>query len=168
MTRPTLADAAITLAYGGEDIAAMLAVIDRALAINPSSARAWHAKALLSLWAGEPELARECEDASVRLSPRVRTGWVQHLYGAAHLIERRFDEALPHLRLAIEEEPAFMEPYRLLAACFAHLGRLDDAQEVIARLEKSALVVPPRIAYRKEEHREVYLSGLRRALGERA
>jgi adenylate cyclase len=163
----TLANAAITLAYGGEDIAAMLALVDRALATNPSQARAWHAKALLNLWAGETELATKYEDASVRLSPRVRTGWALHLYGAAHLIERRFDEAVPHLRLAIEEEPAFIEPYRLLACCYAHLGRLDEARAIIERLRAfTPLVVPPKIPYRNEAHRAVYLSGLRLGMGE--
>ena len=163
----TLANAAITLAYGGEDIGAMVALVDRALAINPSSARAWHAKALLNLWAGETELASKYEDASVRLSPRVRTGWALHLYGAAHLIERRFDEAVPHLRLAIEEEPAFIEPYRLLASCFAHLGRLDEARVIVERIRAfTPLVVPPNIPYRNEAHRAVYFSGLRLALGE--
>ena len=101
----TLANVAITLAYGGEDIGAALALVDRGLAINPSSARAWHAKALLNLWAGRTEQAIQAENASVRLSPRVRTGWALHLYGAVDLIERRFAEAVPHLRLAIEEEP---------------------------------------------------------------
>jgi adenylate cyclase len=163
----TLANAAITLAYSGEDIGAMQALVDRALAINPSSARAWHAKALLNLWAGETELASKYEDASVRLSPRVRTGWALHLYGAAHLIERRFHEATPHLRLAIEEEPTFIEPYRLLGACYAHLGRIEQAREVIARLRLfTAMVVPPQIPYRSEAHREVYFSGLRLAAGE--
>jgi len=165
----TLANAAITLAYCGEDIGAMQALVDRALAINPSSARAWHAKALLNLWVGETELASKYEDASVRLSPRVRTGWALHLYGAAHLIERRFHEAMPHLRLAIEEEPAFIEPYRLLAACYAHLGRIEEAREVIERLRSfTPMVVPPQIPYRSEAHRAVYFSGLRLAAGEAA
>jgi TolB-like protein/class 3 adenylate cyclase len=163
----TVANAAITLAYGGEDIAAMLALVDRALAINPSSARAWHAKALLNLWAGETELANKYEDASVRLSPRVRTGWALHLYGAVHLIERRFDKAVPPLRLAIEEEPAFIEPYRLLASCYAHLGRIGEAREIVERLRAfTPLVVPPKIPYRNEAHRAVYLSGLRLAVGD--
>jgi len=165
----TLANAAITLAYCGEDIEAMHGLVDRALGINPSSARAWHAKALLSLWAGETELASKYEDASVRLSPRVRTGWVLHLYGAAHLIETRFHEAVPHLRLAIEEEPAFTEPHRLLAACYAHLGRIDEAREVVERLRSfTPMVVPPEIPYRREAHREVYFTGLRLAAGEAA
>src|SRR5262249_25820045 len=165
----TVANAAFTLAYGGEDIAAMLALVDRALAINPSSARAWHAKALLNLWAGETELAIKYEDASVRLSPRVRTGWALHLYGAAHLIERRFDEAIPPLRVAIEEEPAFIEPYRLLASCYAHIGRINEARAIVERLRSfTPLVVPPQIPYRNNAHRAVYLSGLRLAVGDAA
>jgi tetratricopeptide (TPR) repeat protein len=163
----TLANAAITLAYAGEDIGVMMALVDRALTNNPSSARAWHAKALLNLWAGQTELAIEHEDASLRLSPRVRTGWALHLYGAARLIERRFDEAVPHLRLAIEEEPGFTEPYRLLASCYAHLGRLDEAREIVERLQAlSPLVEPAKIPYRNEAHSAIYLSGLRLAISE--
>ena len=163
----TLANAAITLAYGGEDIGAALALVDRGLAINPSSARAWHAKALLNLWAGRTEQAIQDENASVRLSPRVRTGWALHLYGAADLIERRFADAVPHLRLAIEEEPAFSEPYRVLAACYAHLGRFDEARDLVERLRSSTpIVLPPYIPYRNEAHRTLYVSGLRLAMGE--
>jgi TolB-like protein len=163
----TLANAAITLAYAGEDIGAMLALADRALATNPSSARAWHVRAVLRLWAGQTDLAVEDEEASLRLSPRVRTGWALHLFGAARLIERRFDEAVPHLRLAIEEEPGFTEPYRLLASCYAHLGRHDEAREIVERLRAfTPLVVPPRIPYRDEAHRAVYFAGLRLAMGE--
>src|SRR5262249_55618249 len=40
---------------------------------------------------------------------------------------RRFDEAVPRLRVAIEDMPAFLTAYRYLAACYAHKGRLDDA-----------------------------------------
>jgi adenylate cyclase len=163
----TLANAAITLAYAGEDIGAMLALADRALATNPSSARAWHVRAVLRLWAGQTDLAVEDEEASLRLSPRVRTGWALHLFGAARLIERHFDEAVPHLRLAIEEEPGFIEPYRLLASCYAHLGRHDEAREIVERLRAfTPLVVPPRIPYRDEAHRAVYFAGLRLAVGE--
>ena len=142
------------------------ALDDFACFLDPSEMRVARREQAIRL--DESRLFLDCQ-AEVRLSPRVRTGWALHLYGAAHLIERRFHEAVPHLRLAVEEEPAFIEPYRLLAACCAHLGRIDEAREVVERLRSfTPLVVPPQIPYRREAHREVYFSGLRLAAGEAA
>ena len=57
--------------------------------------------------------------------------------------------------------------YRLLAACYAHLGRLDEAREVIERLRAfTSVVVPPAFPLRNPEHRELFFSGLRLAAGE--
>src|ERR1700730_12978900 len=41
-----LVKAAQALAYFGEDIGAMMALVDRALALNPNSARGWHISGL--------------------------------------------------------------------------------------------------------------------------
>jgi hypothetical protein len=32
-----------------------------------------------------------------------------------------------------EEDPSYPHPYRCLAACYAHMGRLDDARELVGR-----------------------------------
>ena len=57
--------------------------------------------------------------------------------------------------------------YRLLAACYAHMGRLDDAREVVERLRAfTPVIVPPALPIRNPEHRELVLSGLRLAAGE--
>ena len=86
--------------------------------------------------------------------------------GAAHFLSRRFDEAVPKLLLAIHEDPNFPSPYRNLAACYAHMGRLDDAGDLIKRLRAITSVVMPPIMYlRNPEHRELFLSGLRLAAG---
>lgn len=50
----------------------MTALADRALTLNPSYARGWHASALLRLFAGESDLAIEHVETSLRLSPRAR------------------------------------------------------------------------------------------------
>jgi len=161
----TLANSAITLGYFGEDIDAMIALAGRTLTTNPSFARGWHVSAVLRLWAGQAKRAVEDEETCLRLSPRVRIGWARRLYGGAHLIEGRFDESVPHLRLSIEEEPDYLEPYRLLAASYAHLGRLDNARDVVKRLRASTPhVIPVHIPYRKPEHCDLYLSGLRLAV----
>ena len=49
----------LALACFGEDIDAMIALVDRALAFNPSYARGWHVSGILRLWAGQPDLAIE-------------------------------------------------------------------------------------------------------------
>ena len=57
--------------------------------------------------------------------------------------------------------------YRVLAACYAHMGRLDDAREIIRRLRAiTPAVVVPATRFRNPEHRELFLSGLRLAAGE--
>jgi tetratricopeptide (TPR) repeat protein len=161
------ANAALPLAYFGEDIAAVIALVDRALVLNPNYARGWHISGFLRRWLGQPDIAIEHVENSLRLSPRARVGTSFITIGAAYLDSRRFDQAVPRLLLAIQEDPSSPQPYRLLAACYAHMGRLDDACEVVARLRAISSVVILDASYlRNAEHRELFLSGLRLAAGE--
>jgi adenylate cyclase len=162
-----LVNAAATLAHFGEDIGAMMALVDRALALNPNFARGWHFSGALRLWAGQPDIAIEHVEAALRLSPRARIGHSLFQVGEAHFVARRFDEAVPKLLLAIQDDPSFPHPYRVLAACYAHMGRLDDAREIVARLRAITPVVIPDASYlRNPEQRELFLWGLRLATGE--
>jgi hypothetical protein len=69
----------------------------------------------------------------------------------------------------MQDDPSNPQPYRFLAACYAHMGRLDDAREIVGRLRAiTPLVVPSGSQFRNPEHRELYLSGLRLAAGESA
>ncbi len=129
-----LANAAFALAYFGEDIGAMIALVDRALALNPSFARGWQNSGSLRLWAGQLDIAIEHAEVALRLSPRTRIGASFSTIGAAYFFRRRYDEAVPKLLLAIQEDPSFPVPYRYLASCYAHMGRFDDAREIITRL----------------------------------
>ena len=162
-----LGNAAIVLAEFGEDIGVPMALVDRALALNPSDARCWYASGVVRLWAGEPDLAISHIETSLRLSPRERTGTPQSRIGEAHFFKRRFDEAASTLLLSMEENLGAPVAHRFLAACYAHRGRLDEARAIIARLRAiTAEVVPGDLPYRNPEHRELLLSGLRLAAGE--
>ena len=164
-----IANAAFALAFLGEDIGAMMSLVDRALALNPNYARGWYISGTLRLYAGETEIAIAHLETSIRLSPLARTGPLFATLGAAYLFDRRFDEAVPKLRLAIQEDPNFPDAYRLLAACYAHMGRLDEAREILARLRAITPLVTPRVEHlRNVAHREVFYSGLRLAVGEAA
>jgi adenylate cyclase len=162
-----LANVPESLARHGEDIGAMTALVDRALALNPNYARAWHVSGILRVWAGDAETAIKHLETALRLSPRARVGNTFLPLGLAHFLSRRFDEAMSKLLLAIQDNPSFTQPYRLLAACYAHMGRLDDAREAVARLRTITSVVMPDLSYlRNPEDRELWLSGLRLAAGE--
>jgi TolB-like protein len=162
-----LANAALVLGYFGEDIGAMIGLVDRALAVNPSFARGWSVSGLLRLWAGQPDLAIEHAETSLRLSPRERTGQPPSLMGQAYFFKHQFDEAAAKLLLSIQDHPGFPPAYRFLAACYAHMGRLDEARAIVARLPAiTPLVVPSELPWRNPEDRELLLSGLRLAAGE--
>jgi TolB-like protein/DNA-binding winged helix-turn-helix (wHTH) protein/tetratricopeptide (TPR) repeat protein len=163
-----LADAAMTLAVFGEDIAGMMLLVDRALSLNPGYARGWHVSGFLRLWAGQTDLAIEHAAMALRLSPRAQAESSSFLIGAALFFSRRFEEAIPRLRVAIEETPAFLTPYRLLAACYAHAGLLNEARRTIARLRAITpeVMVNYPLPFRDPQHRELYFSGLRLVMGE--
>ena len=142
-------------------------MLDRALALNPSSAHGWFYSGVLRLWAGQPDRAIEHVETSLRLSPRDRTGNALHILGLAYFFQRKLDEAASKLLLAIQDNPGFPRAYQVLAACYAHMGRLDEARAIIARLRAiTPLVVPADLPYRNREDRELFLSGLRLAMDE--
>src|SRR2546423_2667467 len=81
-----LANAADALSYFGEDIGATMALVDRALALNPNYARGWHVSGVLRLRAGQPEIAIQHGEAALRLSPRARVGSTFFVLGQAYFI----------------------------------------------------------------------------------
>ena len=159
--------AAFVLGWYGQDIDAAVGLIDRCLDLNPSSARSWYWSAVLRLFVGTPDLAIEHFETSMRLSPRDRFGAPLSGIGGALLFSRRFEEAAAKLRASLEQHPTFALTYRFLAACYAHMGRLQEAREVVDRLRTiSRVVVPSVTPFRNPEHSELLLSGLRLAAGE--
>jgi len=162
-----LGRAADTLAYFGEDIDTAIELIDRALALNPSFARGWVTSGWLRLWAGQPELAIGHFETSLRLSPHARRSGTLMAIGVGHFFAQRFGEAAAMLLRSLQEHPGWAPTYRFLAACYAHMGRLDEARETIKRLQAvTPVVVPDATHWRNQEHRELFLSGLRLAAGE--
>jgi adenylate cyclase len=162
-----LANSAFVLAYFGEDITAMMALADRALVLNPSFARGWHISGILRVWAGQSDLGIERVETALSLSPRARIGWGLMVIGMAHFLSRRFDQAVPKLLLATQEDPGYLEAYRYLAACYASMGRIAEARKIIERLHGISPALMPSINYlRNAEQRELYRAGLLLAMSE--
>ena len=66
----TISRAAYVLAYYGEGIDTLTALMDRSLRITPSFADGWHWSGWLRMWAGSPDVAIDHFERSLRLDPR--------------------------------------------------------------------------------------------------
>jgi adenylate cyclase len=162
-----VAYAAAALAYFEPNVDAAARLLERSLSMNPSFAFGWLLSGFVKLWAGQATLAVPDLERSMRLNPRDRRGFQLTGIGIAHFFDRHFNEAAKYLSLSLEELPSYVATYRFLASALAHLGQIEQAREVIARLRQlTSMVVPPETPYRDSHQRELYLSGLRLAVGE--
>jgi adenylate cyclase len=161
----TLGQAAWTLAYLGEDIDVATALMDQSLHINPSYADGWRWSGWLKLWAGLPDVAIDRFERSLRLNPLESQSGTLMATGVAHFFARRLDQARTMLLRSLQQHPDWVPTNRFLAACYAHLGQLDEARIVIKRLRAlTPEVMPNADHWRNPEQREFYLSGLRLAM----
>jgi adenylate cyclase len=162
-----LSNAALVLGRTGEDINTAIALIDRSLALNPSSARGWYASGFIRVHAGRYDAAIEHLERSLRLSPRAYSGAARLPLGIAHFFSGRFAQAAEILAM-YTREGASATAYCHLASCYGHLGQLDEALAVIERLRAIApnALSSNSVQYSNPEQRELLLSGLRLAMGE--
>ena len=85
--------------------------------------------------------------------------------GFAHFFARRLEQARSMLLLSLQQHPDWVPTSRFLAACYAHLGQLDEAKKMIKRLRALTPVVLPKAEHwRDPEQRNFFLSGLRLAM----
>jgi TolB-like protein len=135
-------DDAVALTRGGHalahltnDVAGGIALVDRALALNPNLASAWFLAGFLRTWNGEPDAAIEHFAHAVRLSPldpelyRMQAG-----LAAAHLFAGRFDVASSWAEKAFRELPSFLMVVSVIAASHALAGRPDEALRAMEHL----------------------------------
>jgi adenylate cyclase len=161
-----LTNAALVLGRTGEDINTAIALIDRSLALNPSSVRGWYASGFIRVHAGQYDAAIEHLERSLRLSPR---GYPRLALGIAHFFSGRFVQAAEILAIYTRED-ASATAYCFLASCYGHMGRLDEARVVIERVRAIApnALSSSSLPYSNPKQRELLLSGLRLAAGEGA
>jgi TolB-like protein/class 3 adenylate cyclase/Flp pilus assembly protein TadD len=152
----------------GQDIDTAIATVDHALLLSPSYAGGWFWSGYIRLFAGFPDLAIEHFQTSLRLDPRTPLRPF-HLTGTgmAHFFNKDFCQAAADLLASLQQRPSYPTTSRFLAACYAHMGRLEEARGIVARLRAITPEVVPNLSYlRDPEHRELLLSGLRLAAGE--
>jgi adenylate cyclase len=109
--------------------------IERSLALNPNSAHAWMASGFVSCFRNLPGPAVEAFNRAIRLSPLDPFGWgFASGIALACMIERRYEEAIGWADRCLHEQPRTTVALRIRVASCAHLGRLPEARQWLARL----------------------------------
>jgi tetratricopeptide (TPR) repeat protein len=134
-------DDAVALAAAGfalvlfGDMADGDAFLDRALALNPNLAWAWHIAGFAKACCGQPDAAVAQAAHAMRLSPQDPQYFAMQAVAAlGHFLAGRNDEAHPPAQAALRELPNFTLAAGVAAASAALLGRDADAAHGIARL----------------------------------
>jgi TolB-like protein len=171
-------DDAVALAFGGlalgyvaGDLEGAIALIDRALALNPNQAAAWYASGTVRAFrGGEPDVAIEHLARAMRLSPFDPFMFsMQGVTAFAHFFAGRYDEASAWAEKAFWERPNILATLRIAAVSNALSGRLEEARKAVAR----ALELDPDMrlsnlkdrigTFRRPEDFAKYADGLRKA-----
>ena len=151
-------------------LGAATALIDRALALDPNLAAAWHLNGWVKLYRGEPEAAIEHLAQAMRLNPLDPMFYgMQNGTAAAHFLAGRYDAAATWAETALSRHAnSSPQSLRLAAASHALSGRSAEAQRYMAlmrevdpdmRLANIGEIAP----FRRPEDVARYADGLRQA-----
>ena len=169
-------DDAVALTRGGHalahfvgDLDSSIALLDRALALDPNLAAAWFLGGFLRTERGDPDNAIEYFTHAMRFSPldpemfRMQAGMA-----LAHLFAGRFDAASSWAEKAYRDLPSFLMVVGIIAASHALAGRSDEAQRAMSHLRQldPALRVSNLadwLPIHRPEHLATFADGLRRA-----
>ncbi len=110
-------------------------LLERAVTLDPNAAWAWSRLGWLENYSNHPEPAIEHFEHALRLSPLDPMNFNNFVgMATAHDIMQDYDKAAELYRRALQERPHLRWIDRQLAACLSGAGRMDEAQEVFARM----------------------------------
>lgn len=140
---------------------------ERAVALNANDADSYVSLGNTLVFAGRPAEGIELIQKAMRLNPRYPPRYL-NLLGLAYRMGGRCEEALLPLEKAVILEPNFSLSYFNLAACYADLNRLSEAQKEVAeilRINSNASLenVGKFIPYKDPADMERTLAALRKA-----
>ncbi|QRM32001.1 winged helix-turn-helix domain-containing protein [Microvirga sp. VF16] len=157
------------LGHFGGDLDGCIAMLDRALVLNPNLLAAWYLSGFQRIARGEPNDAIERFAKGTRLSPldpelpRMQTGMA-----LAHMLAGSYDLASLWAGRALRELPSFVLAAGIVAASEALAGRMNEAERAIRDLRK---LDPSRrisnlsdwVQLRRPEDLDLFADGLRRS-----
>ena len=140
---------------------------ERAVALNPNGASVTAFLGLVFNWAGRPEEALNLAQKAMRFSP-LHPSWYVREEAHANRLLGRYEEAVVLYQRSINRTPDYIIPHIGLTACYAAMGRLEDARTQAAEV----LRIDPRysigryataLTHKQPEHAQRSLDALRDA-----
>ena len=129
-----LGTAGQTFAYLAHDLDFAVALIDRALMLNPNLVATWLFSGWVRDWLGEPEVALDHLKHALRLSPLDPLIFrVQGAIALAHFLAGRYDELSSWAEKALQNNSRFLPAMLFAAASNALAGRLAEAKKAMSR-----------------------------------
>jgi TolB-like protein len=132
-----LAASAHALTHLVRDFDGSIALLDRALVLDPNLATGWYLGGFVRIWRGELDDAIEWIAHGMRLSPlgpdmhRMEVGAAM-----AHLLARRIEDALSWAERASIQGSDHALPISIFAAIYARAGRGNEARLAIRKLRQ--------------------------------
>ena len=163
--------AALAILQIERDPAAAVAILDRAVALNPGNALPLHVNGFVRLRAGCPDI--DLSIARIEMAMRLDPLGSDHVIhatclGLGRLLQRRFEEAV-----ALFKEWSTHNPFTdaFLASCYGHLGQTEPALESMKRyraVSASPIDVFARVIFFDPAHVRLFLDGIALAEGKSA
>ena len=165
----TLATAGFVLVVMGKEHRSGIAILRRALEINKNSAFVCMLAGWVHFFNGDYDEGIALLRRALRLSP-VDPLKYHILAGIAHgnLFTRRPEIAYEYALRSVSEYDSWAGGWRLMASACGHLGRLEEAQTALRKLEATVSMVTISklrdwLPHRNKESLEYFLDGLRKA-----
>jgi TolB-like protein/class 3 adenylate cyclase len=161
--------AGFVIAYIARDFDMGMAIVSRALALNPNLGTAWFLGGWVRVLNGEPDVAIEHFAHAQRLSPFDPFIWGVHAGIAnAHFCAGRDDQALSAAEYCLRDMPNFVWTLSIVAASSALTGATDRASKTIACIRElnpgwCISEITKRIPFRRLEYKARMIEGLRKA-----
>ncbi len=148
-----LASGGVTIGYMSADFERAASLLDRAQALNPNLAMAWHLSGWVRCFIGQFDLAVEHLERAVRLSPvdPQRPGMLAAI-ASAHFAAGRFDIASSLAKTAMLEQSNNFVAAFVAAGANAMAGNLDIAGSAMERVRE----LDPNFRLHKIKHRLPY------------
>jgi tetratricopeptide (TPR) repeat protein len=159
-----LARTANVLANLGENLDGVLDLVDRSTALDPGSACGWFVSARSRVMVGDPDLAVQHMEMSMRLDPlsHFRRGHQLSNLALARFQQGRFGKAIGLFQASPRLLPKAPIVQAAIASALGHLGQTEAARQSMARYSEmtTAPIEDSLGFFRHPDHRRLLLDGI--------